>query len=1170
MKIIDTAVKRPIFIFMLFLSLIVVGLIGYARLPIDLMPDVEIPVIVITIQYPGAGSEEIEKVIAKPVEDALSNISGRDSMTSYCMENVVMIVIQFVLGTDLKDSELKIRSNIQSIRNNLPDDMKEPAIVRIDFQALPPVMLNVTGPKDMSVNQLRYIASEVIKRDLQKIDGVADIIITGGQDRELKVDVNKSQLDSLGISLPQIIQALQNDNYSLPSGNMNKETIEIPIRVLGEFKTGEDIGEVVVAYNSDNRPIKLKEIATITDSFVQKRTISRTGGVTPSVFMTVQKQSKTNVVEIAKNVLKRTVELNKELSDGIKIEPVIDNSKFIKDSIDSTIETLIEGAIFAVIIVFLFLWNMRSTIVTALALPNSVIGAFFFIMILGFTKNVLTMLALSLSIGLLIDDAIVVRENIFRHLEEGKTAKEAALFGTKQVSMAVLATSCVIISVFLPVAFMGGIVGQFFRQFGLTVVAAVCISTLDAFTMAPMLSTTILKKYVPKAERKKNIFFYCEQIWENAFDIVKKVYLKILHAALKHKLIVFVIMISTFIFTMFLFTKTGFMFMSSDDRDEFGIFIDTQPGSSLEESDALVKHVEKVVEKFDFVKNYFTTIGAETGDINLGDIKVSLKPRGNDRPFGLMEAQDKVREAILKENIPGIKFYLGQVSSMSGQSRNIQGYKVVVSLTGPDLDTLYSLGQKMYKILKAIPGTIEVDTTFKVPRPEVQIELDKRKIAELGAVPYTITTAIRMNVDGYVASKFKEGGKEYDIRVKLADVDKNDLEKIRNIQIPIRTGKSVALREIANVEVKAGTSRINRKDRERQVYIICNLEQGISQSEIMTVFSKNVAQELSLPSGYNYTFEGQLKSLKELQENILIAFILAFVFIYMVLASLYESFIHPFTIILSIPLAFIGALIALQIAGKQLEMVSLIGIILLMGLVAKNGILLVDYTNQLRSEGMTREEALLAAGPVRLRPILMTSLAMIAGMIPIALALGVGGTAYQGMAIVVIGGLITSTFLTLVILPVVYVIMDSIKHSFMKKEECHYIPDTDYPTLWRRFACFIIDVIIYFYFAQLGTKLLADVPQAGMIIVVILLILNEVVLVSLTGKTIGKFLLMISVRNTDGSKLSFAKAFLRLIIKVPSTLIFFAGQLASVWNHERQTLYDRIVKSIVIQKHKNQ
>ncbi len=1160
MKIVDTAIKRPIFIFMVFSSLIVLGVLGYNRLPVDLFPEIEFPTLIINVVYPGSNPSETENLIVKPVEDALSGISGIEKLTSTCVENVATISIEFDLDVDIQDAELQVRSKLSNVRADLPEDILEPTITRINFDSAPILWLGMSSDNRYGSTELRYLAEEKVKQLLQRINGVAEINISGGLQREIRVEVNRKLLESKGLTLDAVINAIRSSNIDIPAGSITKNTIDIPIRTIGKYKSIKQIEKVVVGYTKDNVEISIGNIANVIDSVKEQKTVSMLNG-RKGVLLKVKKQSGSNTVDVAKAIKDEIPNVEKILPKGVVLKVVVDLSLFIERSILELLETLIIGGILAVVVVFIFLWHGRSTIVTAMALPNSIIGTFFFMYLFGFTQNLISMMALSLSIGLLIDDAIVVRENIFRYLEEGHSPREAARLGTKQVSLAVLSTSSCIIAVFLPIGFMGGITGQFFEQFGLVVVVAISISTLDAFTMAPMLSSTILSKYVSRSQRKKSVLYYGELIWNKFYGSIRNTYIVLLKWAMSHKIIIIVITICVFGTTLYAFNIVGKAFRNVEDRNEISISLEMQPGISLKKATKKTTRVIDVIKTEQNVKEIFATIGSELLGSNWANIALQLREKSEGRMVNAVEMMQDIRNRLNNAKIPGIRYNVGEINLLTEQ-KSYRQYPIALCIKGSDIDILNELGENVLTFLREAKGTTDVNSSLQIARPEIQVDVNYSDAEDLGVTTAVIGNSLRNGIEGYVPSKYSEGEDEYDIRIEYADIDEYDIDQIENISIPTLKGEAVTLKSISEIKLSGSPSQINREDRERLFFCMANLSPDAKLSEIVGSLNTRIKNEIDFPPGYTYFFEGEAKQQSESFTEIFTAFILAFIFIFMILASLYESFVHPFAIILSIPLSFVGAVFGLLLTDKNLDLMGMIGIIMLMGLVTKNAILLIDYTNNLRKKGKTREEALSIAGPIRLRPILMTTFAMIAGMFPIAIGWGESGSSRSGIAIVVIGGLITSTFLTLIIIPVVYLIIDQVKIAFMYLKD---YPEDEYnkiANLYRRLGALLIDALFIILTANSIYYFSQDI-QIVVITCVTVYLLNNIMLTWLAGKTLGKMLFRITVRDQNVKRVSLFRVALREVSKIVFMLLLFTGPLWAVWNKYHQALHDVIAKTLV-------
>jgi len=1021
----NTSIRQPVAITMLMVAIVVLGIVSYGRLGVDLFPDINYPIIVVITAYPGAGPEEVETLISQPIEEAVSVLGGVKSVSSTSREGLSSVVIEFELETPVKFAAMDVRDKVSSIRNSLPTDILEPVIAKLDFNAAPVVSYGISDQSGkMSDADLRYFVDDKLKPLVERAEGVAQVSVVGGREREIQVNLNANRLQAVKVSPQQVIQALSGENLSVPGGHLVLGAQELSLRTTGQFTKVEDIGNVVVA-NSGGAPVLVKDVATVVDGYKEVRSFSRVDGI-PSVVFTVQKQSGTNTVRVAERVEKTLAEARRTFPN-LALTKAFDESYFIRHQRDEVMKSLILGAIFAGLVVFFFFLDLRNTLVTIAGLPVCVIGAFIAMDAMHFTVNMISLMALSLSIGMLIDDAIVVRENIFRHMEKlGKKPMDAARDGTAEVALAVLATTSTIVAVFLPVAFARGIAGQFFRQFGLTVAAAMIISLVEAFTFAPVLSA-----YFFKPRKEGEVSSGWKKVagrWNAAYDKVDHGYRPVLAWAIKHRLAVAGIATAAFILAVVFAGMVPTAFNDHPDRGEFNLFMETAPGTSLMENDRIVHEVEAYLKSRPEVAHTFTVVGTE-GTLNRSGITVKLNVEGRTPKF-----QEGVRRDLAQ--LPGVKLSFGPVTALSASTgfSSWWNYPIQVVIRGPDRAVLNQVAYDLKVKLSKIPGFVDIDVSTREGLPEVATRVDRVKASDLGLGTAQVAMTLRTLISGDVATHLREGDRETDVRVQLDKKTADRVHALSDLTIPTPRGTLVPLSQVATVEPAQGPAKLERMDRSRVVVVAGGIGPGTALGTIQRDINK-ILKIYRRPQGVEIKVEGQAQQMMETFTALGEALLLAVVFIYMILASQFKSFVHPLTIMTALPLAIVGAFLALFLTGKTFSMVAFIGLIMLMGLVTKNSILLVDFIIKKREEGLPRDEAILQAGPTRLRPILMTTLAMILGMLPTALATGASGESRAPLGIALIGGLITSTLLTLIVVPMVYTVVDDVTNWVRRKRK---------------------------------------------------------------------------------------------------------------------------------------
>ncbi|MCX6567788.1 MAG: efflux RND transporter permease subunit [Candidatus Aminicenantes bacterium] len=1024
MRIADISIKQPVFITMVIAMIVVLGLVSYTRLGVDLMPDVTLPIVAVSTPYPGVGPEEVEQQVTKPIEDVLSSINGLDKLSSTSSEGVSVIIAQFKLEKDAQQVASECRDKISTIRGTLPRDILEPIIDKFDASAAPVLSYGIVSRSGrLNTVDLRLLIDDEIKPIIERVDGVGHVSVVGGLEREIKVKVDNDKLTLFNLSLAQVGQAIRSENLNLPAGRITQQNYDFLVRTKAEFREVDELNRVIVA-NPAGNPIYLRDVATVSDSTKTRQTISRVNGV-ENVTVIVLKRSGTNTVKVAEGVRTAMVRISQAYPD-LDIKISTDESVFIKESRDDVLRSLIEGAILAGLVVLLSFGDLRNTLITIAGLPVCIIGTYAVMAALGFTINVITLLALSLSIGLLIDDAIVVRENIFRHMEKlGKHPMQAASEGTAEVGLAVMATTLTLVSVFLPVGFATGIAGKFFKQFGITIAAAVLISMFEAFTFAPMLSA-----YFFKESRKNGKVSLSSKLMASVtsvYDSLGRGYRPILKWAVGHRKSVMVITLAIFALSGWLFTLVGIGGTPHGNRPEFNIKVQVASGSSLESTERTVRKIEDILRGEPEVKDVFSVIGTTDGASDEATVNVKMNIQGKTDEY-----QDRLRPKLAV--IPGAKLTFQESMSMGGSAaQSFAQLPIQINIKSTNLESLTTAAEMVRTSLAQIPQLVDLNTDYKPPKPEIQIQIDRERASQLGVNTLQVASALRSLVDGDIVSRFRQGEKLFDIRVLAADDTRQDLDRLSRVYIPTMRGGMITLDQVAKFKVVNGPTQIKRKDRVRQVTVVSNVLKGAALNQI-TREAQGRLSNLVLPKDVTYDFGGQVETNAEMFQTLTLSLALAVIFVYMILASQFGSFLQPFALMLALPLSIIGAVLGLLVANKLFDMVAFIGLIMLMGLVTKNSILLIDYTNVLRRRGMEKTQAILEAGATRLRPILMTSLAMILGMIPVAFGIGASSNFRAGIGFTIIGGLISSTILTLVIVPVFYVSLDNFEGRFKKKK----------------------------------------------------------------------------------------------------------------------------------------
>ncbi len=1014
----DLSIKRPVFATVLMLALVTLGVFSYRRLAIDMFPDIEIPVLSVITQYPGASPETVEREVTKKLEQAINPISGVKHVYSTSREGLSTVIVEFNLEVKINDAAQDARSKISAIRNDLPAGIQEPVIQKLDIGGMAIVSLAVRS-SDMTPRELTTLVDRKVKRRIENLPGVGKVDLVGESAREVAVDLDPSRLDALGLGVDEVVSGLAGENVNTPLGRLDRGGQEMPVRVSGKPREVSGFRSMVVATRG-GVPIALGEIAEVRDTVEEQRKLALVNGV-PAVAIDVFKQSRANTVGVVEAVTKEVQELRSELPPSVEVQLVRDGSVMIKESVHDVTTTLIIGAILTVLIVFLFLNSWRSTVITGLTLPISVISSFIVMYFLGMTLNVMTLMALSLAIGLLIDDAIVVRENIVRHLEEGKDHMTAARVGTAEIGLAVLATTMSIVAVFVPVAFMKGIMGRFFFQFGITVAFAVLVSLFVSFTLDPMLSSRWVDPDVERLGKRHAVARALDRFNE-WFDRTADRYKGLIAWALDHRKAVLAFATAAFVAGIGLFGTLESEFMANPDQAEFQVKFKTAPDASFEETRGRMEAVLAELTKMPEVKHTYASIGA--GDMGtVRDARVYVK---------LVDKSERTKHAKVlaseaRDRIAGIA---GIIPSVEMQSDEFAEKPVMVSIRGEEIPLLKKYAAELKKAVYGIPGVVDVETTLELDLPEYRLVVDRERAADVGLSTPAVARTVGALVGGQVVTTYEdEEGEAVDVRVRLPLEMRRDVGQIGDLRIAVPGGRGgapalVPLSELVKAERATTPSEISRRDLSREVLLTANLDGlplGTAAQKI-----QEAAAKIDMAPGYQVFFPGEAERMEESFGYMAEALLLAIVFVYLILAAQFESFIDPLSIMLSLPLSIVGMAGMLALTRDTLSIMSLIGLILLMGLVTKNAILLVDYTKVLRKQGLERREALITAGRTRLRPILMTTLAMIFGMLPLALGLGQGAEMRAPLGRAVIGGLITSTILTLLVVPVVYALFDDL------------------------------------------------------------------------------------------------------------------------------------------------
>ena len=1033
------SLKNPVFATMLMAALVVMGLFAYQRLKVDQFPNIDFPVVVISTEYPGAAPEIVESEVTKKIEEGVNSISGINSLTSRSYENQSVVILEFQLSVDGRKAADDVREKVAAIRPSLRDEVKDPKVLRFDPASRAiwslAVLPDASQGKVPDAVQMTNWAEQTLKKRLENVRGVGSVSVVGGTAREINLYLQPAAMQALGVTADQVVSAVKAENQDLPVGAIRSLEQERMVQIDARMQRPQDFGHIIVA-RKGSTPIRLSQIAQVHDGAEEVESLALYNGQR-TLLLSVQKAQDENTIEVINGLAKTLAEMQKQTPPGIRLEPITDASRPIRVAVDNVRRTLIEGALLTVLIVFLFLNSWRSTVITGLTLPISIIGTFMFMQMFGFTINMITLMALSLCVGLLIDDAIVVRENIVRHVQMGKNAWTASMEGTQEIGLAVLATTLSIVAVFLPIGFMQGIIGKFFHEFGITIVAAVSISMFVSFTLDPMLSSIWHDPAIhAHGAHGKPVTLYDRTLgritawFERATDRMSEGYQSILSWSLVHKRKTLLAAFSIFVLSIVMVPMLGTEFVPKADYSETSVTFQTPVGSSLQATEAKARQVEQIIREMPEVR--YTVASLNTANAqgkNNANVYVRLVDR-KDRSRNVDQLSAALRDRL--QHIPGITVtHVGLLDAVGGNKQ------IEFSILGNDQKELERIARDVMGRVRSIQGLVDLDSSVKDSKPTIRVDVLRDSASNVGLGTAQIAGPLRTLIAGQTVGNWRAPDDQtYDVNVRLAPEVRSHPENLQRLPLVIGSqadgsARVVQLGQVAHVSESTGSTQINRRDLMREVAINANTY-GRSVGEVSGDIRK-VLDGMQLPPGYSYQFGGSTKNMAESFGYAMSALAMAVIFIYMILASQFKSFLQPLALMTSLPLTLIGVVLALMMFGSSLSMFSIIGVVMLMGLVTKNAILLVDFAIRSREAGMERTEALLMAARVRLRPILMTTLAMVFGMVPLAFALTEGSEQRAPMGQAVIGGVITSSLLTLVVVPVVYCYMDDLAQWMRKK-----------------------------------------------------------------------------------------------------------------------------------------
>jgi HAE1 family hydrophobic/amphiphilic exporter-1 len=1039
-KLAELCVRRPVFATVIILSLVVVGLFAYAQLGVDRFPKVDIPTITVSTRLVGAAPEEIETDITDKLEEAINTISGIDQLQSTSSEGQSLVIVSFELEKNLDVAAQEVRDKVNGVLGQLPKDADPPIIQKVDPDAVPVLAIALSGPAP--IRDITEYADKTLRRRLESISGVGQVLIVGGRPRQINVVVDTGKMSALGLTTAQVMGALASQNVQIPGGKVEQGLRDLSLRTYGRVATPQEFASVPLM-SRNGYAVKIGDIARIEDATAEAESIATVDGK-PAVVMSIRKQSGTNTIEVINRLKDQVGEIRKDLPKGWKMETSRDQSEFIVAAVDAVKEHLILGSIFAALIVLLFLRNYRSTLISAIAIPSSIIATFAAMNYMHFTLNVITLLALTLAVGIVIDDAVVVLENIFRYMEEKKMSpRQAAVLGTKEVGLAVLATSLSLIAVFLPVAFMGGIVGRFMNSFGVTMAFAIAVSLLVSFTLTPMMSSRWLraehaKEGEPEKELARNKGFY---------GVVERTYMSMLDWSMRHRLVMVGLMLLTFLSTIPLIKAVNKNFLPTDDESQFQVQVRTPEGSSLETTQTIMESIVTRVRQLPGVRTTVMTIADDPQVTqNLGTVYVGLIPvkkEGRFFPANARPNQFELMARVRKDILPQYKRLnlRTNVSPVNAFGGGVNA-EIMFYIGGPDLQQLEKYSDTLLAKLKTMPGVVDPDTNLITGKPELGVRIDREKAADLGVGVQDIASTLNVLVGGLKATDFYEHGEQYEVHVRAGHEYRRDPQGIMQAEVPSSKSGTVQLRDVVQITPGSGPSSINRIARRRQVMLTANMAPGYSSQTVIDGLTK-AANDLKMPTTYSYGFTGRSREQGKAFKNFGLAFILSVIFMYLILAAQFESWVHPITILLALPLTVPFALLSILVLNQSLNIFSMLGILVLFGIVKKNGILQIDHMNGLRALGRTREEAIREANRDRLRPILMTTLAFVAGMVPLVVSSGTGAGTNRAIGSVIMGGQLLALLLTLLATPVTYSIFDDVQEFFRRRRGDEVLEEED-------------------------------------------------------------------------------------------------------------------------------
>lgn len=1048
MSITELAIKRPSLIVVIFSVLGFLGILSYSKLNYELMPDMSWPIVSVTTMYPGASPAEVENSVTKKLEDALASVENLDQMQSTSAEGVSILILQLKNDADADKAVQEAQRKINAILSTLPEEILSPSLGKFSFDEFPIMNIGVTA--DMPPTELYSLVKDEIKPTLSKLNGTAQVNLIGGEEREIEVQVDREACKNYGISILQVTNGVRQANMELPTGKIKSDNEQALVRLRGKYKSIDELRNLVITTDpKTGSPVHLYEIASVRDASSEIQTYNRING-TNSLGLSIQKQTDANTVELSK-LVKEEIKRLEEQYKGKKLtfEIASDSSDFTLAAADAVVHDLGLAIFIVALVMLLFLHSVRNSLIIMISIPASLISVFIAMYLLGFTLNLMTLLAISLVVGILVDDSIVVLENIYRHLEMGKERRKAALEGRNEIGFTAMGITLVDVVVFLPLTMVGGLISNLLSQFSLVIVISTLMSLFVSFTLTPLLASRMAK-----VEKLTNKTFTGRIVigFENLLKRLTTWYGHLLTRALRHKryIIPGTVIILIMSFSLVGGGYIGGEFVAQGDRGEFLITLELPQDATLKQTDATAQKVEDYLFHDKRVVNVFTNVGTGSGNMgmsstsnNKAQLTVKLVDKEKRSQTASIVAQ--LMKQDLEKMLPDVKVNSATIGIVGGAD----DAPIQILVSGNDLDSNYVAAERVLNILKSIKGTAEIKLSVETGSPEVVVNIDRQKMADLGLNMSTVGTTLQMSFNGDDNAKYTEKGKDYDILVSYDDFDRRNTEDVKEVYFINDRGEEIALSQFATISKGSGPSKLERKNRVPSITVNSQVL-GSSAQQVTDEFTKKV-EEQKLPQGTSYSFEGDAKNMAEAFSNLLLAILASILFVYLIMVALYDNFVYPFVVLFSIPLAIVGALLALALSMNTLNIFSMLGMIMLIGLVAKNAILIVDFANQKKAQGFNTVEALVIAGQARLRPILMTTLAMVFGMLPIAFATGAGAEWKAGLAWVLIGGLTSSMLLTLVVVPCVYLIFDIFRRQISNKKAKALLKEVDVVALGHEY-----------------------------------------------------------------------------------------------------------------------